>query len=135
MAENTTKFSFSWGGIAARGFADGDAVTAEYDNDEASSYAGTKGDGILVVGKDGRGKITVNLQAASPVIAKYKELDKSIKAGEIIEPPEFIFKKIVGDNTFVYSGNCILSKTPSLTASRDATVIELVFVTANMTDS
>lgn len=134
MAENTTKFSFSWNGIAARGFADGDVVSAEYDNDEATAYSGTKGEGLLVVGKDGRGKITVKLLATSATIKAYRELDKSIKAGEIISAPPFIFKKIVGVNQFVYSGNCIMSKAPGLTASRDATEIELVFVTANMTD-
>lgn len=131
-SENTTKFSFSWNGIAARGFADGDAVSAEFDNDEAAGYSGTKGEGLLVVGKDGRGKVTVKLLGTSSTIKAYQSLDKSIKSGETIEPPPFIFKKIVGGNSFVYTGTCILSKNHSITASRDATEIELIFVTADM---
>jgi len=131
---NTTKFSFSWNGIAARGFADGDAVTAEYDNDEATAYSGTKGEGALVIGKDGRGKITVRLQGTSATVPLYLALDKSLKNGEIAQAPPFIYKKIVGGVTYVYTGNCLLSKQPPLTSNKDMPEIELVFITANMTE-
>jgi len=131
---NSTKFSFSWNGIAARGFADGDAVVAEYDNDETSAYAGTKGEGGLVIGKDGRGKITVRLQGTSATIPLYLALDKSIKAGELNAAPPFIYKKIVGGVTYVYTGTCLLSKRPPLTSNRDMPEIELIFVSSNMTE-
>lgn len=132
--ENTTKFAFSWNGLPARGFADGDAVMAEYDNDEVTAYSGTKGEGLLVVGKDGRGKITVKLTAASPSVKLFRELDRQVKRGDIAVAPPFIFKKIVDGVPYVFTGNCLLSKMPSVAASRDATEIELVFITANMVD-
>ncbi|MAO24259.1 MAG: putative structural protein [Prokaryotic dsDNA virus sp.] len=126
MSVNSGKFSFSWNTVAARGFADGDAVSAEFDNDSTSSYSGTKGEGTTVTSVDGRATITVRLQGDSKTYADYVEIDKSMKLGEISDV-QYIYKKVMGANTTVWSGTCALSKLPSLTANREMPEIELVF--------
>ena len=90
MSVNTSKFSFSWGSIAARGYADGDAVNAEFDNDSSTSYSGTKGEGSVVVGVDRRATITVRLQADSKTVEQYINLNKAMRLGEVSDTVPYI---------------------------------------------
>ena len=123
---NTSKFSFSWVTVAARGFADGDAVSAEFDNDSSTSYSGVKGEGATVVGVDRRATITVRLQGDSPTVKEYLAIDKGAKAGEITDLI-YIYKRTVGDNVETWTGTCSLSKPPSSTSNRDMPEREFVF--------
>ena len=127
MSVNTTKFSFSWGAIAARGFAYGDAVSGEFDNDSSTSYAGTKGEGSTIVGVDRRATITVRLQATSQTARDYIVLDKAMQAGETENAVPYIYKKIVGDNTFVMTGTAALAKRPVPLSNREMPELEFTF--------
>lgn len=129
---NTSKFSFVWGGTPARGFADGDAVVAEWANDVVAPYSGTRGEGALVNGADDTGQITVRLQSNSESIATYTEMFERVLRGETCAP-DFIYKKIDGERTIAITGTCNLSKHPSESSSRDMPVVELVFLSADMT--
>ena len=127
MSVNTSKFSFSWNTVAARGFADGDAVTAEFDNDSSTSYSGTKGEGSTVVGVDRRATITVRLQGDSKTVAEYITLNKAMRLGEVASTVPYIFKKVVGDNTVVWTGTATLSKEPSIISNREMPELEFIF--------
>jgi hypothetical protein len=127
MSVNTSKFSFSWNTIAARGFADGDAVSAEFDNESSTSYSGTKGEGSTVVGVDRRATITVRLQGDSKTVAEYITLNKAMRLGEVSDTVPYIFKKIVGDNTIVWTGTATLSKEPSVISNREMPELEFIF--------
>lgn len=127
MSVNTSKFSFSWNTIAARGFADGDAVTAEFDNDSSTSYSGTKGEGSTVVGVDRRATITVRLQGDSKTVAEYITLNKAMRLGEVANTVPYIFKKVIGDNTVVWTGTATLSKEPSIISNREMPELEFIF--------
>jgi len=127
MSVNTTKFSFSWGGVAARGFADGDAVSAEFDNDSSTNYSGVKGEGSTVVGIDRRATITVRVQGDSSTVAAYEGLNKAAQIGEISDSVPYIFKQVIGKNTTVWAGTANLKKLAPSTANRDMPEIEFVF--------
>ena len=127
MSVNTSKFSFSWNTVAARGFADGDSVTAEFDNDSSTSYSGTKGEGSTVVGVDRRATITVRLQGDSKTVAEYITLNKAMRLGEVASTVPYIFKKVVGDNTVVWTGTATLSKEPSIISNREMPELEFIF--------
>lgn len=126
MSVNTTKFSFSWNLKAARGYADGDAVTAEFDNDSSTSYSGTKGEGSTVTGVDRRATITVRIQGDSKTIPEYLAINKALEVGEIAIAP-YIYKKVIGNNTTVATGTCVLSKVPIPDSNRDMPEYEFVF--------
>ena len=126
MSVNTSKFSFSWGGVAARGFADGDAVSIDFDNDSSTSYSGVKGEGATVVGIDRRATMTVRIQGDSQTLPAYLALNKAAQVGELENIP-FIYKRKSGKNTTVYNGTAALSKQPSSVSNRDMPEIELVF--------
>lgn len=127
MSVNTTKFSFSWGGIAARGFADGDAVSCEFDNDSSTSYSGVKGEGSTVIGVDRRATITVRVQGDSLTVPAYIALNKGMRAGEVSDTVPFIYKSTVGKNTTVYTGTATLSREPSQSSNREMPELEFVF--------
>lgn len=127
MSVNTTKFSFSWGSQAARGFADGDAVSIEFDNDSSTSYSGVKGEGSTVVGIDRRATITVRLQGDSRTVQDYIITNKAMRLGEISDAVPFIYKKVMGENTATYTGTASLSKEPSSVSNRDMPEIEFIF--------
>jgi hypothetical protein len=124
---NTSKFSFSWGGIAARGFADGDAVSIDFDNDSSTSYSGVKGEGSTVVGVDRRATCTVRIQGDSLTVPAYLALNKAMRIGEISDTVPFIYKKTVGKNVTVYAGTASLSKEPSSVSNRDMPELEFIF--------
>jgi hypothetical protein len=128
---NTSKFSFVWGGIPSRGFADGDAVAVAWDNAVVVAYSGTRGEGTLVNGKDSSGKITVRLQNNSVTIKEYTQLFESIVSGQD-EAPEFTYKKRDGSEQITITGTCNLEKHPDEKSSKEMPVCELVFVSANM---
>ena len=127
MSVNTSKFSFSWNLIAARGFADGDAVSAEFDNDSSTSYSGTKGEGSTVVGIDRRATITVRLQGDSKTVSDYIITNKAMRLGEIADTVPYIYKKVVGGNTIVWTGTATLSKEPSVISNREMPELEFIF--------
>ena len=127
MSVNTTKFSFSWGGIAARGFADGDAVSFEFDNDSSTSYSGVKGEGSVVVGVDRRATITVRIQGDSVTVPAYLALNKGMRIGEISDTVPYIYKIVVGKNTTVYAGTATLSREPSQSSNREMPELEFIF--------
>ena len=127
MSVNTTKFSFSWGGVAARGFADGDAVNIEFDNDSSTSYSGVKGEGSTVVGIDRRATITVRVQGDSRSVQDYIKTNKAMRLGEISDTVPYIYKKVSGANTMIYTGTASLSKEPSSVSNRDMPEIEFIF--------
>jgi len=131
MSVNTTKFSFSWGGIAARGFADGDAVSFEFDNDSSTSYSGVKGEGNVVVGVDRRATITVRLQGDSVSVAAYLAQNKGMRAGEISDTVPYIYKTVLGKNTTVYAGTATLSREPSQSSNREMPELEFIFKSAD----
>lgn len=128
---NTTKFSFVWGNIPARGFADGDAVAVSWDNAVVVAYSGTRGEGALVNSKDASGKIVVRLQNNSVTIEEYTRLFESVVAGES-EASEFTYKKRDGTEEIAITGTCNLEKHPDEKSSKEMPVCELVFVSANM---
>lgn len=127
MSINTTKFSFSWGGSAARAFADGDAVSIEFDNDSSTSYSGVKGEGSTVVGIDRRATVTVRVQGDSATVPTYIATNKAMRLGELSDSVPFIYKKVMGKNTAVYTGTASLSKEPSNVSNRDMPEIEFIF--------
>ncbi len=127
MSVNTSKFSFSWGTVAARGFADGDAVAIEFDNDSSTTYSGVKGEGSTVVGVDRRATITVRLQGDSPTVAAYLNLNKAMRVGEVSDVVPFIYKKKVGKNTTTYTGTCSLKREPGSVSNRDMPEMEFIF--------
>jgi hypothetical protein len=126
MSVNTSKFQFTWVGAAAVAFADGDAVTLSYDNDNAAPYSGVKGEGEVVIGNDRRATITVRLQASSPVRKKWAAINLGATTGEITDLP-FLYKKVSGDNTDVATGNCTLVRVPLPTSNREMPILEYIF--------
>tara|TARA_R110001606_G_scaffold211695_2_gene359338 strand:+ start:420 stop:833 length:414 start_codon:yes stop_codon:yes gene_type:complete len=123
---NTTKFQFSWTGVAGVAFADGDAVVASYDNDNATPYSGVKGEGEVVIGNDRRATITVRLQGSSPTIPRWDKIDFAATTGEITDLP-YLYKKVMGDNTQVMTGTCTLVRKPMPTSNREMPILEYVF--------
>lgn len=130
-AVNTCKFSFVWGGIPARGFGDGDAVSVEWDEATTKAYCGTRGEGTLINGKCSSGKITVLLQNNSATVKAYSRLYDTVNAG-FDEAPSFIYKKRDGQETITITGTCNLEKHVNETSSKDMPEAELVFISADM---
>jgi len=71
MAYDSAKHAFSWGGVAAKGLADGEAITWTFPNQEVSSYVGVRGEGSNVLSPDKRCEIQVILQSDSPTNAQW----------------------------------------------------------------
>lgn len=126
MTVNTQKFGFTWGAESARGFADGDAVTVEFDNDTYSTYTGTKGEGGGVISSDKRATITVNLQSTSSTLKGWFAQQKAIELGAVNALP-FMFKQVADGVTHTYTGTCAMSKQPGGSANRDMPVKEIIF--------
>ncbi len=123
---NTTKFQFTWVGDAAVAFADGDAVTAAFDNDNAVPYSGVKGEGEVVIGNDRRATFTVRLQGSSPTVPKWDKTNLGATTGEITDLP-YLYKKQMGDNTQVCTGTCTLVRKPMPTSNREMPILEYIF--------
>ena len=50
-----------------------------------------------------------------------------MRIGEIPDAVPYIYKKIMGENTAVYTGTAALSKEPSSLSNRDMPEIEFIF--------
>ena len=131
---NTSKFAFSFAGISARGFAEGDAVTVTFTDDTSSSYTGTKGEGGLVVGKSGAAEIIVRLQGTSESIASFiAENQGAIESG--VGGMPFLHKARSGDVVYTTAGTALLKKNPDISSSQDMLEVELEFISANASQS
>jgi len=126
MSLNTTKFQFNWSGVAALAFADGDAVLASFDNDNAVPYSGVKGEGEVVIGNDRRATFTVRLQGSSPTVKKWAKINLGATTGEITDLP-YLYKKVMGDNTQVMTGTCTLVRNPMPISNREMPILEYTF--------
>ena len=132
MSENTALFSFVWFGIAFRGL-DGDTpVSASFTDDGAVIQKGLrKGESSVVSSISEAGTVTVKLQANSVSIPEILAIQKDIDNG-LIATPTFSYKKIVGNNSYLYTGNASIVKMPDLSSTDSGSVIELIFISANM---
>ena len=122
-----TKVSFSWNGVAAVGIADGDFITWEHDNDEASSYVGTRGEGINVYSPNKMTTITVTLQSASPTNALWTALYDAKTEGQAI-----CIDRSSGA-ALAFAEKAMVKKKPALTRGRDNPVVEWVFTAPSST--
>jgi hypothetical protein len=122
-----TKVSFSWGGVAAVGYQDGDMIQWEHDNEEASSYVGTRGEGVNVYSPDKRTTITVTLQSASPTNLAWSAL-YDVKS-EL--PAICIDRSSAAAVAFAQKAMC--KKKPSMTRGRDNPICEWVFTAPHST--
>ena len=127
MAENSAKFAFTWIGQPGVGWADGDALTIEYDEDSAVAYSGVKGEGDTVYSASNAATITARIQGGSPAQKRWVEYDKGLKTGNITDVPLFIAEKTSGDQVTRYTGTCALARRPRMVANRDKSVYEFVF--------
>jgi len=127
---NYTKFSFSYGGVSARKFAEGDALTVSYVDDEVEAYTGTRGEGALVVGSSNVAEINVKLQGTSEEIAQYIALDRAAKLAGTCGLP-FIAKVRSGEQTFTTAGTALLKKRVDFAASDSMMEIDLEFLSSD----
>ena len=79
------------------------------------------------MGVDRRATITVRVQGDSPTVAAYLALNKAMRIGEVSDVVPFIYKKVVGKNTTVYTGTCSLKREPSSVSNRDMPEMEFMF--------
>lgn len=121
MAYDSSKTAFSWGGVAARGVADGEWINWDVPNDEVTSYVGTRGEGSNVVSPDTRCTITVTLQADSPTNAQWEALRATR-----FEGPALLRDRSSTD-LLAFAQQAMVTKQPSQSRSRDKPVIEWVF--------
>ena len=122
-----TKISFAWNGVPAVGYADGDMIVWEHDNDEASSYVGTRGEGINVYSPNKMTTITVTLQAASPTNAAWSALYDAKTEG----PAVCIDRS--SSAAVAFAEKAMAKKKPSMGRSRDNPVVEWIFTAPHST--
>lgn len=121
MAYDSNKTAFSWGGVAAKGVADGEWINWEFPNDEVTTYVGTRGEGSNVISPDKRCTITVTLQADSPTNAQW----------EALRAVNFEGPALVRDRSstavLAFAEQAMVTKQPSVVRSRDKPTIKWVF--------
>jgi hypothetical protein len=113
--------------VAALGFADGDIIAWEYDNDEASSYVGTRGEGVNVYSPNKMTTITVTLQSASPTNAAWSVLYDAKTEG-----PAICIDRSSGA-AVAFAQKAMVKKKPAMTRGRDNPVCEWVFTAPHST--
>jgi len=128
----TENFSFSWAAVPARAFAQGDAVTVEYENDQMVTYNGVRGESAYIVNNDNRAKITVRLQAVSPTIPTWQKEHGAILLAQTKLAAPFLYKIRSGNRTHICSGTAVLTKFPHPTAKIEMPEVEFVFVSVDM---
>lgn len=121
MPYDSSRVSFSFNGVAARGMADGEIVNWDFPNDEVSSYVGTRGEGSNVLSPDKRCTITVTLQSDSPTNAAWMAFYEAK-----VEGPATMRDRsstaIVG-----FAEKAMITKQPSQVRSRDKPTTVWVF--------
>lgn len=122
-----SKFAFSWGGVAARGFQDGEMINWTFPNDEFSAYSGTRGEGTLVKNPDKRCNITVTLQANSPTNAAWAAL---YDAGV---PLPAMTRDRSSSAAVAFAEQAMPTKRPDLIRGRDNPTVTWVFAAVNGT--
>ncbi len=127
MAYDTTKFAFSFGTVAARGYADGEVINWTFDNDEWTAYSGTQGEGTMVRSPQGIGTVTVTLQANSPTNTAWNTL---YEAGI---PLPLTVNDRSSTKAVAFAAEGMPKKKPDLIRSRDMPVVQWVFGFVNGT--
>ena len=122
-----TKVSFAWNGVPAVGVADGDFIVWEHDNDEASSYVGSRGEGINVYSPNKMTTIKVTLQSASPTNAAWSALYDAKTEG-----PAVAIDRSSGA-AVAFAEKCMAKKKPGMTRGRDNPVVEWTFTAPHST--
>jgi hypothetical protein len=82
MPGNVTVFDFtqvlaSFGPIAIQGFADGDAISVEYNGDRETKVVGADGNVVRVVSANKAATVTLRLQRGSPTAAAFRAWKKT----------------------------------------------------------
>jgi hypothetical protein len=118
---DSSKVAFSWGGVAAVGIADGEWITWEFPNDEATTYVGTRGEGSNVKSPDQRCTITVTLQSDSPTNLAWDLLRKADA-----EVPA-LCRDRSSTAIVAFAQKCMSTKQPAISRSRDKPVTVWTF--------
>jgi hypothetical protein len=125
MAYDSSKHAFSWGGVAARGLADGEAVTWTFPNDEVTTYVGTRGEGSNVISPDKRCAITVTLQSDSPTNTQWEAL----RAANFEGPA--LLRDRSSTAVVAFAEQAMATKQPDVSRSRDKPVTVWNFTAPN----
>lgn len=118
---DSSKFSLSWGGISAKGFQDGDGISIEFPNDEATSYVGVRGEGANIQSPDKRCTVTVTLQAVSPTNAAWSALR------ELGSELPLIMRDRSSAAAVFFAQKAMITKTPNGARGREMPIVEWVF--------
>jgi len=121
MAYDSSKTAFSWGGVAAKGVADGEWINWDFPNDEVTSYVGTRGEGSNVVSPDKRCTISVTLQEDSPTNTQWEALRAAGFEGPAL------CRDRSSTAVVAFAEQAMVTKQPPVTRSRDKPVRVWVF--------
>ena len=117
-----TKVSVNLGGVPLRGFADGDMIVIDYDDDWVDVHSGTQGEYAFVLKPGRKGTITIRLAAYSAANAPLTVFSKA---------PATALPFFTGDKSstadFFTTPAAMLSKMPTYTKSGDAVMNEWVY--------
>jgi len=127
MAYDSSKTAFSWGGVSARGVADGEWITWDIPNDDVTSYVGTRGEGSNIVSPDSRCTITVTLQADSPTNAQWEAL----RAARFEGPA--LLRDRSSTSVVAFAQQAMVTKQPPVSRSRDKPVLVWTFTAPSCT--
>lgn len=118
---DSAKVAFSWGGVSAKGVADGEWITWDFPNDEVTSYVGTRGEGENVKSPDKRCAISVTLQADSPTNAQWAAMAAADFEGQAI------CRDRSSSAAVAFAEKTMATKQPPLSRSRDKPVYVWTF--------
>ena len=118
---DSAKTAFSWGGVAARGVADGEWINWDFPNDEVTTYVGTRGEGSNVASPDKRCTITITLQADSPTNGQWEAL----RAANFEGPA--LCRDRSSTNLLAFAEKAMVTKQPPASRSRDKPTVVWVF--------
>jgi hypothetical protein len=121
MAYDSSKTAFSWGGVAARGVADGEFINWDFPNDEVTTYVGSRGEGSNVVSPDKRCTITVTLQSDSPTNTQWEALRLASFEGPAL------LRDRSSTAVVAFAEQAMVTKQPAVSRSRDKPVTVWVF--------
>ena len=116
-----TKTSTIIGTVAARGFADGNMIEVEFDEDKRTKHIGTDGEGRHIKSANESGTITIRLADYSPTNAVITALD-------LVDVP---FPITVIDKTsngaLFFAASCAVVKLPNFVRGKEASENEWKF--------
>jgi len=113
------------GGLPITGWADGDALMVEYDEDSWTEYIGCDGEVTRVYQSRKHGTITIRLgplSASNRTLAQLKRTDDETGVATV---PIFIFDMLGGDQFLAPQAWC--KKDPGRTFGRDVTEKEWIY--------